>query len=164
MTTDNQSITADARPVLEIFDRFAQEPAVQAVVRQAQALALARLKEDASLRAAFVPIDLASLNVAVPAQARSLRVVATRDAGGDTVERHANCAQYLFVLDAPLETHVQTGTGWRIDRYGQGSDRTIENRWHYLPPGVWHKSVAPGASHWSVLAIHSAAVVTDEFQ
>lgn len=164
MTTDNQSITADVRPVLEILNRFAQVPAVQAVVRQAQALALARLKDDASLRAAFVPIDLASLTVELPAQAGSVRVVATRGPGGDTTERHANCAQYLFVLDAPLETHVQTGTGWRIDRYGQGPDNTIENRWHYLPQGVWHKSLAPGASTWSVLAIHSAAVVTDEFQ
>lgn len=164
MTTDNQSITVDVRPVLEILNRFAQVPAVQAVVREAQALALARLNDDANLRVAFVPINLASLKVALPEQARSLRVVATRGAGGDTVERHANCAQYLFVLDALLETHVETSSGWRIDRYGQGDEHTLENRWHYLPQGVWHKSLAPGASSWSVLAIHSAAEVTDEFR
>lgn len=164
MNMNNQSITVDARPVLEGLDRFVHEPEVQAAIRRAQALALARLKKDGNLRAAFVPIDLASLTALLPAHARSLRVVATRGEGGHLVERHANCAQYLFVLDSALETHVQTDTGWRIDRYGQGSDCSIDNRWHYLPTGVWHKSVAPNASQWSVLAIHSAAAVADEFE
>ena len=164
MASDNQSITAGSRPAVERLQRFMQLPAVQAALGQAQAEALARLGNEANLRAAFVPVDLASLAVTPPPEARSLRVVVTRDAGGDTIERHANCAQYLYVMGTPLETHVQTDAGWRIDRYGQGPDAALEDRWHVVPPGVWHKSVAPGAVNWSVAAFHSAATVDDEFK
>lgn len=164
MTSDNQSITATARPAIESLHRFAQQPAVQSAIGQAQARALARLQTEVNLPVAFVPVDLASLPVTPPPEARSLRVVVTREPGGDTIERHANCAQYLYVMGTPLETHVQDGTGWRIDRYGQGAETALEDRWHYVPPGVWHKSVAPGAANWSVAAFHSAAEVEDEFQ
>lgn len=164
MASDNQSITASSRPAVESLQRFTQLPAIQAALEQAQARALARLRSEANLRAAFVAIDLASLAVTPPLEARSLRVVVTRDAGGDTIERHANCAQYLYVMGTPLETHVQTGAGWRIDRYGQGPETALEDRWHVVPPGVWHKSVAPGAVNWSVAAFHSATKVEDEFQ
>lgn len=164
MASDNQSITASARPAVESLQRFTLLPAVQAALAQARTQALARLASQVNLRAAFVAVDLASLAVTPPAEARSLRVVVTRDAGGDTIERHANCAQYLYVMDTPLETHVQTAIGWRIDRYGQGPETALEDRWHVVPPGVWHKSVAPGAVNWSVAAFHSAADVNDEFQ
>ncbi len=164
MASDNQSITASARPAVESLQRFTQLPVVQAALGRAQAEALARLQNDAKLPAAFVSVDLASLAVTPPAEARSLRVVVTRDAGGDTIERHANCSQYLYLMGTPLETHVQTDSGWRIDRYGQGPETTLEDRWHVVPAGVWHKSVAPGAVNWSVAAFHSAAQVNDEFK
>ena len=88
----------------------------------------------------------------------------TRDAEGEGVERHANSTQYLFALDGPVETHVQTEDGWRVDCYGQGDPAALENRWHVVPAGVWHKSVAPGGRNWSVVAFHSARDVRDEYQ
>jgi hypothetical protein len=88
----------------------------------------------------------------------------TRNASGEGIERHANSTQYLFVLDGLVETHVQTADGWRVDRYGQGDAAVLENRWHVVPQGVWHKSVAPGGRNWGVVAFHSAREVSDEYQ
>jgi mannose-6-phosphate isomerase-like protein (cupin superfamily) len=88
----------------------------------------------------------------------------TRGPGGTSVERHHNSTQYLFALGGALETHVGAGDGWRVDRYGEGDADVLENRWHVVPPNVWHKSTAPGAQFWSVAAFHSARYVSDEYQ
>ncbi|MBK8063220.1 MAG: hypothetical protein IPK29_03415 [Betaproteobacteria bacterium] len=94
----------------------------------------------------------------------TLRVAVSR-AGADTaVERHPNSDQYLFVLDGPVETHVETSGGWRVDRYGEGSVAVLENRWHLVPRGVWHKSNAPGPRDCTVVALHTAQDVKDEFR
>lgn len=163
-TTNNSSITPDARALVEELNRFATRPDVLAVLRQAQADAVKKLQGDPSISAAFINVEPASLGSAAPAAIGSIRVVVTRDAGGESIERHANSTQYLFVLDNPVDTHVQTADGWRVDRYGQGDAAVLEDRWHVVPPGVWHKSVAPGARNWGVVAFHSAREVSDEYQ
>ena len=82
----------------------------------------------------------------------------------ETIERHANSTQYLLVLDGPVQTHVLTDDGWRVDRYGYDDATRLESRWHVVPPGVWHRTVAPGAHEWCVVAFHSAREVSDEYQ
>ncbi len=163
-TTNNRSITPEARPVIEELDRFATRPDVLAALRRAQADAVKKLQRNPSISAAFINLEPSSLGCAAPAAIGSIRVVVTRDAGGEGIERHANSTQYLFVLDSPVETHVQTADGWRVDRYGQGDAAVLEDRWHVVPPGVWHKSLAPGARNWGVVAFHSAREVSDEYQ
>ncbi len=161
-TTNNRSITPDARSVVEELDRFATRPDVLAALRRAQAAAVQQLQRDPGIAAACIALEPSSLGCAAPAAVGSIRVVVTRDAGGDAIERHANSTQYLFALDSPVETHVQTADGWRVDRYGPGDAAVLEDRWHVVPPGVWHKSVAPGARNWGVVAFHSAREVSDE--
>ena len=163
-TTSNQSITAAVRPAIEELDRFVASAEVFAALRKAWTQAVQSLHSDQALRASAVSVDLSAFGVPIPAQVASIRVVATRDAGGDGIERHANCTQYLYVLDGPLETHVQTAAGWRVDRYGQGQAEVLEDRWHVVPPGTWHRSVAPGLSNWGVVALHTARDVEDEYQ
>ncbi len=96
-----------------------------------------------------------------------MRVVVGRGVNEGRNERHANSEQYLFVLDGPVHTYVQNDGEWRIDRYGfevgDRADGPLENRWHVVPRGVWHRSVAPGNGLWGVVAFHSAADVSDEF-
>lgn len=84
--------------------------------------------------------------------------------GGDSVERHINSTQYLLALDGPVETHVQTADGWRVDRYGQGDSALLQDRWHVVPSGIWHRTVAPDASYWGIVAFHSAREVSDEYR
>ena len=100
----------------------------------------------------------------MPAAIGSVRVVVTRGIGGARIERHVNSTQYLLALDGAIETHFQTAGGWRVDRYGEGDPAVLENRWHVLPPGAWHKSVAPQLRDWGVVAFHSARDVSDEYQ
>jgi quercetin dioxygenase-like cupin family protein len=109
-------------------------------------------------------MDPSDLGGTAPAAIGSIRVAVTRGAEGAGVERHANSTQYLFALDGPVETHVLTEDGWRADRYGQGDPALLEARWHVVPPGVWHESVAPGRREWSVVAFHSAKDASDEYQ
>jgi hypothetical protein len=163
-TTSNQSITPHARPVIEALNRFAARPDVLAVLRRAQADAMKELQRDPNLAASFISLDLASPGFTAPDGIGSVRVVVTRDADGDAVERHANSIQYLFALDGPVETHVMTENGWRVDRYGLGDAAVLEDRWHVVPLGLWHKTVAPGASNWGIVAFHSAREVIDEYQ
>ncbi len=162
--TNNQSITPQVRFVIEELNRFATRPDVLAALRQAQAEAVDKLQHHPGLGAAFVGLDTLKLGFAPPAAIGSIRVMVTREAGGEGIERHANSTQYLFALDDPIETHVQTADGWRVDRYGQGDAAVLEHRWHVVPPGVWHKSVAPGARNWGVVAFHSARDVSDEYR
>ncbi len=162
--TNNRSITPAERPVVEELERFASRPDVLAALRRAQAEAVRKLQRDSSMPATFVTLDPAGLGGAAPVAAGSIRVAATRDADGAGVERHANSTQYLFALDGPIETHVETEGRWRVDRFGEGAPAVLEDRWHVVPAGVWHKSTAPGRRHWSVVAFHSAREVSDEYQ
>ena len=161
---NNPSLTPDVRPVVEELDRLATRPEVMAVLRRAQADAVAQLQRNSGLSAAFVNLDPVALGHALPAGVGSIRLVVTRGGGGEAIERHANSTQYLLVLDGPVQTHVLTDDGWRVDRYGYGDAATLESRWHVVPPGVWHRSVAPGAHYWGVVAFHSASEVSDEYQ
>ena len=146
------------------WTEFATRPDVLAALRRAQADAVKKLQRNPNIAATFISLDPLDLGCAAPAVIGTIRVAVTRDAEGEGVERHANSTQYLFALDGPVETHVQTKDGWRVDRFGQGDPAVIENRWHVVPPGVWHKSVAPGGRNWSVVAFHSARDVSDELQ
>ncbi len=135
-----------------------------AAFRRAQAVAAARLAGEPGLRSTFISIEPASLGVAVPEGAATIRVAVSR-AGVDTaVERHPNSTQVLLVLDGPVETHVETPGGWRVDRYGDDDADTLENLWHLVPPGVWHKSNSPGPGDCTVVAFHSARVVRDDYR
>lgn len=163
-TTDNQSITPEMRPVIEELNRFATQPDVLDALRQAAADARKSLRQNPHLAEAYAALDLSSVGCPVPAAIGSVRVVVTRGIGGATIERHANSTQYLLALDGAMETHVHTPDGWRVDRYGQGNPAVLENRWHVVAPGVWHKSAAPGARNWGVVAFHSAREVSDEYQ
>ena len=162
--TDNRSITPDERHVVEELDRFAARPEVLAALRRAQADAVKKLQRSPNLPATFVSLEPSDLGGAAPAAIGSIRVAVTRGADGLGVERHANSTQYLFALDGPVETHVETEDGWRVDRYGRGGPALLEERWHVVPPGVWHKSVAPGQRNWCVVALHSAKDVSDEYR
>ena len=160
----NQSITAEARPLIEALRRFALHPEVMTALRGAQAEAAGRLREDPALRSTFLSLDPAGFGLAAPAGAATIRVAVSR-AGADTVvERHPNSTQVLLVLEGPVETHVEAAAGWRVDRYGEAGGQALENLWHLVPPGVWHKSNAPGPGDCAVVAFHSAREVRDDYR
>ena len=73
-------------------------------------------------------------------------------------------AEEQAFLDGPVETHVETAQGWRIDRYGDGGAVALEDRWHLVPQAVWHKSNAPGPGDCTVVALHTAREVADEYR
>jgi hypothetical protein len=161
--TDNRSLTPEARPAIEELDCFTARPDVRAALRRAQQEAEQALQRDPALQAAFVAVDPASLGWTRADLVGSIRVVVTRYAGGEGLERHTNSEQYLLALDDALETHVQTADGWRTDRYGH-ADSSLEDRWHVVPRGLWHRTVAPDATNWGVVAFHSAREVSDEYR
>jgi mannose-6-phosphate isomerase-like protein (cupin superfamily) len=164
VTVSNDSITPGARAAISELQEFVRQPQVMAALSTAQSEAAARLVREPALRSTFVALEPASIGAAVPAAAATIRVAVSR-AGVDTpVERHPNSTQVLLVLQGPVETHVETTTGWRIDRYGEGEGQAVENRWHLVPPGVWHKSNAPGPGDCTVVAFHSARTVRDDFR
>jgi hypothetical protein len=159
----NASLTPEALSVVGALQRFAAQAGVMAALQRGRAEAAQRLAADPALRSSFVSIDPASLGIAVPGAA-TIRVAVSR-AGADTaVERHPNSTQVLLVLEGPVETHVETAAGWRIDRYGEAGAQTPENLWHLVPPGVWHKSNAPGPGDCAVVAFHSARDVRDDYR
>ncbi len=162
--TNNPSITPDTRSVVKELNRFTARPDVLAALRRARAEAEQRLRQDPDLCAACIALDPVPLGWAAPNAVGSIRVSVTRDAGGDSVERHINSTQYLLALDGPVETHVQTADGWRVDRYGQGDSALLQDRWHVVPSGIWHRTVAPDASYWGIVAFHSAREVSDEYR
>jgi len=94
----------------------------------------------------------------------SARVFVSRAADTNISERHSNCIQYLFPLDVSVETHVMTTAGWRIDRYGGEDVAALQSRWHVVPAGVWHRTVAPDVQNWAIVAFHSARQVNDELR
>ena len=163
-TTNNRSITPAARGVVEHLDQFVARPDVRAGLLRTKAEAEKKLRENPALATAAIAFDLSRLGWSRSDVVGSGRVVVTREGGGEGIERHANSTQYLFVLDGPIETHLQTTDGWHVDRYGYGDGAQLEDRWHVVAPGVWHKSVAPGARNWGVVAFHSARDVSDEYQ
>jgi hypothetical protein len=162
--TGNPSITVETRPLVEALSRFAAQPDVAAALQRARADAVLRLQREPGLASAFVALDPVALGWPTPDAVGSIRVSVTRGAGSETVERHANSTQYLLVLDGPVETHVQTDAGWRVDRYGDGRSAELGDRWHVVPPGLWHRTIAPGAQTWGVVAFHSAREVSDEYR
>ena len=163
-TTINRSITPEARRVIEQLHQFVTRPDVRAGLLRTRAEAEKKLQQNPDIPAAFVAFDPTKLGWSHSDLIGSGRVVVTRDGGGDGIERHANSTQYLFVLDGPIETHVQTTAGWHVDRYGYGDSAQLEDRWHVVPPGTWHKSLAPLGRNWGVVAFHSAREVSDEYQ
>ena len=159
----NHSLTADAMPFVMRMNVWVQQAPVMAVLRAAQSEAAAKLAREPGLRSTFVSLDPAGCGCPPVAGIGTLRVAVSR-AGVDTaVERHPNSTQYLYVLDGPVETHVETAAGWRVDRYGEGGTSALEDRWHLVPQAVWHKSNAPGPGDCTVVAMHSAREVADEF-
>jgi hypothetical protein len=163
--THNLSIIPEVRPVVAELNRFATRPDVLAALRQGKTEGEKKLLRDPSLATAFVAFDLAQYGWANPEKVGSARVFVSRDSGEhDRFERHANSTQYLFALGGPVQTYVQTKDGLRVDSYGEGDATVLENRWQVVPPGIWHKSVVPGARNWWVVAFHTARNVTDEYQ
>lgn len=59
------------------------------------------------------------------------------------------------------QTHVKEGSGWREDSYGQGA--RVEDRFHVVSEGVWHRSAASGPEDWTVVAFHTAEQVQDDY-
>ncbi len=162
--TNNQSISERAKPVVRVLDQFARRADVAAALAQAQAEARARLLGEPGLAEFSVALDLTQLVSAVPDTVGSIRVAVYRGAGGSSEERHPNSTQYLMVLDAPVETHVELAHGWHIDRYGHGAGTTLEDRWHVVEPGTWHKTIGANGGMWSIVAFHSAPDVADEYR
>lgn len=166
----NRSITDDVRPIIETLDQFCGRSDVIAVVRSARASALQQLDAAPQRGAVSVTVDLTSFGTGVPREARSMRVVIGRGVNEGRNERHANSEQYLLVLDGPVHTHVEIDGEWRVDRYGVGdtdpanpASGPLASRWHAVPRGAWHRSVAPSDGLWGVVAFHSVANVSDEF-
>ena len=162
--TSNPSLAPETMAVVEELDRFAARPEVMAALQRARMQAEQRLRREPSLRAASAALEPSSLGWTAADKVGSIRVSVTRDADGDGIERHVNSTQYLLALGTPVHTHVQTADGWRIDCYGQGDSAALQDRWHVVPPGLWHKTVAPGASFWGIVAFHSAREVSDEYR
>lgn len=160
----NLSLTADALPFVVRMNAWVQQAPVMAALRAAQSEAAAKLSREPGLRSTFVTLDPAGCGGPPLEGIGTLRVAVSR-AGVDTaVERHPNSTQYLYVLDGPVETHVETSAGWRVDRYGEGGTSALEDRWHLVPQAVWHKSNAPGPGDCTVVALHTARDVADEFR
>jgi hypothetical protein len=162
--TNNQSITPEARLIIEKLNQFVMRPGVLAALRRTKAEAEKKLQGNPDLTTASAAFDLSQYGLAAPDAIGSARVVVGRNRGGGRIERHANSTQYMFVLDGPLETHVQTTDGWRVDRYGEGNSTDLEDRWHVVPLDTWHKSVVTGIRNWGVLAFHTAREVSDEYR
>ncbi len=162
--TANQSLTADAMPFVLRMNAWVQQAPVITALRAAQSEAAAKLAREPGLRSTFITLDPAGCGCAPVEGIGTLRVAVSR-AGVDTaVERHPNSTQYLYVLDGPVETHVETAAGWRVDRYGEGRTPALEDRWHLVPQAVWHKSNAPGPGDCTVVALHTAREVTDDYR
>lgn len=158
--TNNQSITADTRALVEVFATFARQGDLVEILAEARRIVTAKLQDDPSSSAAVETLDLKKLTN-VPTKVGTIRVAVIREGFDGGFERHSNSTQVLFSLDGTGETHVQTDRGWRVDRYGKGS--SLEDRWHVVPQAVWHKSAAPGPGNWTVVAFHTAREVQDEF-
>jgi hypothetical protein len=162
--TSNASLSPDALPFVRRMQDWVSQPTVMAALRAAQAEAAAKIAREPNLRSTFVTLDPSACGCPAMEGIGTLRVAVSR-AGVDTaVERHPNSTQYLYVLDGPVETHVETAQGWRIDRYGEGDSAALENRWHLVPQAVWHKSNAPGPGNCTVVALHTARDVADEYR
>jgi hypothetical protein len=160
----NQSITSDARPIVEQLNQFVMRPDVLVALRQTKAEAEMKLQGDPNLATASAAFDPSQYGSPVGEAIGSARVVVARYRGDNRIERHANSTQYMYVLRGPLETHVQTTDGWRVDRYGAGNSGDLEDRWHVVWSNTWHRSAAPGSGRWAVIAFHTAREVSDEFR
>ena len=164
MAVSNLSITPESRPQLEALNDWITQAGPLAALRAAQAEAAARMAREPNLKSTFVTLMPEDFSLPPPAGIGNLRVAISRGGVQTLVERHPNSVQILFVLDGPVETHVETDGRWRIDHYGEGSVSVLENRWHVVPAGVWHKSDSPGPGDSVVVALHSAREVQDEFR
>ena len=143
--TSNASLSPEALPFVRQMHDWVLQPAVMAALRTAQS-------------------EAAACGAPAIEGIGTLRVAVSR-AGVDTaVERHPNSTQYLFVLDGPVETHVETAQGWRIDRYGEPGGTSLEDLWHLVPMAAWHKSNSPGPGDCTVVALHTAQEVADEYR
>jgi hypothetical protein len=166
-STNNRSITSDVRPVVEALNELLRRPHVMASLLDARSVALRQLDADPQSGAVSVSVDIGVLGPGIPHEVGSVRVVVGRGVNEGRNERHPTSEQYLFVLNGPVHTHVKIGDEWRIDNYGAslnvGADALLEDCWHVVPRGVWHRSVAPSGGLWGVVALHSEANVSDEF-
>ena len=163
-TTTNLSLAAEALVFIRKMNDWIRQAPVMAALRAAQSEVVAKIAREPTLRSTFVTLDPGACGCPAIEGIGTLRVAVSR-AGVDTaVERHPNSTQYLYVLDGPVETHVETAQGWRIDRYGEGDSAALENRWHLVPQAVWHKSNAPGPGNCTVVALHTAREVADEYR
>ena len=160
----NPSLAAGDLSFIRKMNDWVLQAPVMAALRAAQSEAAAKLAREPGLRSTFITLDPAGCGSPAIEGIGTLRVAVSR-AGVDTaVERHPNSTQYLFVLDGPVETHVETAQGWRVDRYGEGGAAALEDRWHLVPQAVWHKSNAPGPGDCTVVALHTAREVADEYR
>lgn len=160
----NASITPEWRQDIWELDEYSRQNSVSAALRRAHALALHRLGSEPQVHEVAVVLDAAELGLPLPPAAGSVRVVAGRAAAQQRLERHANSHQFLLALGGPLQTHVKTARGWRVDRYGHATNAgALDERWHVVPAGQWHKTETAGPQPWVVATFHSAVQVSDEY-
>ncbi len=162
--TSNASLSPEALPFIVKMDEWVRQAPVMAALRAAQAEAAARIAREPGLRSTFVTLDPGGCGCPAMEGIGTLRVAVSRGGVDTAVERHPNSTQYLYVMDGPVETHVETAAGWRIDRYGQAGMTTLKDRWHLVPQAAWHKSNAPGPANCTVVALHTAREVADEYR
>ncbi|NAS29992.1 hypothetical protein GTQ40_03315 [Flavobacteriaceae bacterium R38] len=158
----NNSITSKIRPVVVELDNFFSNPSI---FKKLTTISKELLPEiSAEQPYAVRDVSTREFGENLPGEVGSIRVAVFFPNEETKIERHPNSTQFLFSIDGSGETRVLRDQKWEKDVYGENYEASLDSRWHYVEKNAWHQSVAVGNKPWTLVAIHTATDVQDEYQ
>eukprot|EP01138_Halocafeteria_seosinensis_P006106 gb/GECG01006242.1/.p1 GENE.gb/GECG01006242.1/~~gb/GECG01006242.1/.p1 ORF type:complete len:162 (+),score=14.12 gb/GECG01006242.1/:1-486(+) len=158
--SSNSSLTSNILPTVEKLNEFVSKSEVLDQLGKISEGLILEISEDQPYAVAEPALNELPTNV--PKEIGTIRVAVFHPAVETSVERHVNSDQYLYSIKGSGRTQVERNGQMENDHYGEGEQLT--DRWHYVPMGVWHRSIADSTEPWAVVAFHTARNVEDEYQ
>lgn len=126
--------------------------------------AKAILSSDPSRLAASVVLPLELFGTSLPSELKSCRLSVLRGGTAYHIERHPNATQYVLSIDGKGSIRVKSADEWVVSRLSSEPAASIRERWHTVPPNIWHQPT-PSEEDWTVLAFHtvSAGELRDDY-
>ncbi len=140
--------------IIQILDAAVRQKHVRAKIDSLAFRVEQKLTQNPESLLAWEPIPLSMYGVKLPETVRSSWIFILRARASTGAERHPNSRQRMMSYRGSGDLQIMKGEKWRSNFLVSDPKASIETRWVYIPPNIWHQAVVHEAN-WVVVSFHT---------